>query len=234
VGQFCTCPGVIVMLESPETEDFIDKAATLLAESSPATMLNAGIFEAYQEGFRKLQDKGAVELLVHDVVDFAETGNLAVPAMFSTDAATFLEDDELSEELFGPTTLAVICSSKEEMLEVARKFRGELTATLHGTEADLSEYAELFQIMSARVGRLLVGGFPTGVEVCSSMNHGGPYPACTDAHYTSVGTGAILRFSRPISYQNVPDACLPNALKNGNPDGLWRLVNGELTKDAVK
>jgi NADP-dependent aldehyde dehydrogenase len=234
VGQFCTCPGVLVMLAGPDTEAFLTHAAALLAESPRETMLTAGIFDAYRAGFEKLCNKAAVALPGRDEVCFETTGNRAVPAMFRTDAATFLSDDELSEELFGPTTLAVVCSSSDELMNVARKFRGELTATLHGSEADLREYAELFQIMAARAGRLLVGGYPTGVEVCSSMNHGGPYPASTDSHYTSVGTGAILRFSRPICFQNVPDACLPSALKDSNPDGLWRLVNGVMTKDSVQ
>ena len=234
VGQFCTCPGVLVMLDGPGTEAFLTETATLLAESSHDTMLTAGIFDAYRAGFEKLRNKDAVTLLGHDAVSFEATGNRAVPALFQTDAATFLSDDELSEELFGPTTLAIVCSSSDELFSVARKFRGELTATLHGSEADLREYADLLPIMAARVGRLLVGGYPTGVEVCSAMNHGGPYPACTDSHYTSVGTGAILRFSRPICFQNVPDACLPSALQNGNPDGLWRLVNGDLTRDSVQ
>ena len=234
VGQFCTCPGVLVMLAGPETDAFLAETARLLAESSRDTMLTAGIFDAYRTGFEKLDNKDAVDLLGHDAVIFEETGNRAVPALFRTDAATFLFDDELSEELFGPTTLAVVCSSNDELFKVARKFRGELTAALHGSQADLQAYSDLFAIMSARAGRLLVGGYPTGVEVCSAMNHGGPYPACTDSHYTSVGTGAILRFSRPICFQNTPDACLPTALQNSNPDGLWRLVNGVMTKDSVQ
>ena len=234
VGQFCTCPGVLVMLSGPETDAFLARTATLLAESSHDTMLTAGIFDAYRTGFETLDNKEGVDLLGHDAVQFEATGNHAVPALFRTDAATFLADDELSDELFGPTTLAIVCSSRDEMFSVARKFRGELTATLHGSQADLEAYADLLPLMAARVGRLLVGGYPTGVEVCSAMNHGGPYPACTDSHYTSVGTGAILRFSRPICFQNVPDACLPSALQNGNPDGLWRLVNGGMTRDSVQ
>ena len=233
VGQFCTCPGIIVLLDGPEAEAFLTQTAALLADSPPATMLTAGIFAAYRAGFERLRSKPTVTLPGREEARFAEAGNQALPALFRTDAAAFLADDELSEELFGPTTLAVVCSSADEVLSVARKFRGELTSTLHGTEADLEAHGELFEIMAARVGRLLVSGYPTGVEVCSAMNHGGPYPACTDPHYTSVGTGAILRFSRPICFQNVPDACLPSALQDSNPDGLWRLVNGALTKDSV-
>jgi alpha-ketoglutaric semialdehyde dehydrogenase len=234
VGQFCTCPGVIVMLDGPETDAFLTEASALLAESSHETMLTGGIFDAYRAGFEKLCNKTTVDLLGHDEVRFEATGNRAIPAMFRTDAATFLSDDELGEELFGPTTLAVVCSSSDQLLSVARKFRGELTATLHGSQADMEAYSDLPSILAARAGRLLAGGFPTGVEVCSAMNHGGPYPACTDSHSTSVGTGAILRFSRPICFQDVPDPCLPSALQNRNPDGLWRLVNGEMTRDSVQ
>jgi len=180
-----------------------------------------------------LQGKDAVELLAHEEARFESQGNKALPAMFRVDGSTFLADDELSEELFGPTTVAVVCTDREEMLAVARKFKGELTATIHGTPADLESYRELMPIMETRAGRLLVGGFPTGVEVCHAMNHGGPYPATTDVHFTSVGTAAIGRFSRPICFQNVPDACLPDELQAANPRKIWRLVNGELTKDAV-
>ena len=174
-----------------------------------------------------------MNLLVHGEIPLEETKNRAVPAMFRTDARSFLADDDLLEELFGPTTLAVVCDDRQEMVAVARRFTGELTATIHGSVADIKEYGDLIPILEPRVGRLIFNGFPTGVEVCSAMNHGGPYPATTDVHFTSVGTAAILRFARPICYQSVSDDCLPEELQNANPQNIWRLVDGQMTKAPI-
>ena len=122
------------------------------------------------------------------------------------------------------------CGSRDELFEVARRLKGQLTATIHGTAADLEEYAPLVSILENKAGRLIVNGFPTGVEVCPSMQHGGPYPATTDARSTSVGTAAINRFARPVAYQTFPDSLLPAELRNANPRGIWRLVDGQLTQ----
>ena len=234
VGQFCTCPGIIVVLGGSESESFLTNAAKLLAESSRETMLTAGIFNTYAEGLERFRTKDTVQLLGQDQLVLGKEGNKAAAAMFRTNGAAFLCDDELSEELFGPTTLAVVCDDEREMVRVARKFCGELTATIHGNESDLQSHHDLIGILESRVGRLIFNGFPTGVEVCSAMNHGGPYPATTDVHFTSVGTAAILRFSRPICYQDVSHGCLPPELQNANPRHIWRLVNGQMTKDAVE
>ena len=233
VGQFCTCPGVVVLLAGSDAESFVAAAAKRLAELPKATMLTPGIFAAYAAGVERFAGKKTVTIAGQGKISPEPAGNRAAPAMFRTDAASFLADDELSDEIFGPTTLAVLCADKEEMLAVARKFKGELTGTIHGTAADLQEFRPLLPILENRVGRLLAGGFPTGVEVCSAMNHGGPWPATTDGHYTSVGTAAIFRFSRPICLQSMPDACLPAELQNANPRKIWRLVNNELTKAAL-
>jgi NADP-dependent aldehyde dehydrogenase len=139
---------------------------------------------------------------------------------------------ELGEELFGPSTVIVRCGSRDEMEAVARRLDGQLTATIHGTPADLAEYASLVSILEDKAGRLIVNGFPTGVEVCPSMQHGGPYPATTDSKTTSVGTAAIHRFARPVAYQNFPQSSLPVELQDANPRGIWRLVDGAMTRDA--
>jgi len=140
----------------------------------------------------------------------------------------------LSEELFGPSTLVVGCGSPEDMLAIAQGLEGHLTATIHGTAQDLAEYSALITILENKVGRLIFNGFPTGVEVCASMQHGGPYPATTDSRTTSVGTAAILRFARPIAYQNFPQAALPIELQDENPRGIWRLVDGHLTREKLQ
>src|SRR6185369_2162497 len=140
---------------------------------------------------------------------------------------------ELSEEVFGPSTVVIRCGSREEMHAVARGLEGQLTATIHGSVADLAEHASLVSILEDKAGRLIVNGFPTGVEVCASMQHGGPYPATTDSRSTSVGTAAIHRFARPVAYQNFPEASLPLELRDANPRGIWRRVDGAMTQDAL-
>jgi NADP-dependent aldehyde dehydrogenase len=139
----------------------------------------------------------------------------------------------LAEEVFGPATLVVSCDHPRELEAVARNLEGHLTATLHGTSEELAEYQRLVSILERKVGRLIFNGVPTGVEVCPSIHHGGPYPATTDSRTTSVGTNAIKRFARPLCYQDFPDEQLPKELRNRNSRGIWRLLDGALTKEDV-
>jgi NADP-dependent aldehyde dehydrogenase len=153
------------------------------------------------------------------------------PALFATDAGKFIAQADLAAEVFGPSTLLVSCSRKEEMLEIARGLHGHLTATIHGTEEDLRDNRELVEILEQKAGRLVFNGFPTGVEVGHAMIHGGPYPATSDGQSTSVGSQAIYRFARPVCFQNFANGALPEELKDGNPLGIWRLVDGAPGKD---
>jgi NADP-dependent aldehyde dehydrogenase len=157
----------------------------------------------------------------------------ARPSVFFTGPDAFVRHRALNEELFGPSTVVVRCNSREELLAMARNLEGHLTATIHGTPKDLSDYADLISILEEKVGRLIFNGFPTGVEVCASMQHGGPYPATTDSKTTSVGTAAILRFARPVAYQNFPDSALPPELQDANPQGVWRFVDGQWTRHSM-
>jgi NADP-dependent aldehyde dehydrogenase len=163
----------------------------------------------------------------------APVATQVAPMLFSTDARTFLAKPELAEEVFGPFALLISCDSIGEMETVARSLDGQLTASIHGTSADLAQAASLTELLECKAGRLVFNGFPTGVEVCPSMQHGGPWPSTTDSRFTSVGTAALLRFVRPVCYQNFPSESLPAELLGANPRGIWRLVNGELTKAAV-
>jgi len=153
--------------------------------------------------------------------------------VWTTDIDSFTSNPELSEEVFGPTTLVVRCKAKAELIRAANMLGGHLTATIHGTEEDLAEHMDLVEILERKVGRIIFNGFPTGVEVCHSMHHGGPYPATSDGRSTSVGTAAIFRFTRLVCFQAFPQAGLPDDLKDSNPNGIWRLVNGEYTNEAV-
>jgi len=155
------------------------------------------------------------------------TGGVAI---FGVAMADFLAHPELGEEVFGPTTLLVHYGTSGELLSAARKLHGHLTATIHGTEEDLEGARELIRVLETKVGRLLFNGFPTGVEVCHAVVHGGPFPATSDGRSSSVGTQAILRFVRPVCFQDFPDAALPAELQRANPLGIMRLVNGTLTR----
>jgi len=204
----------------------------LNAEGSPASMLHSGILQSYEAGTERLRSIAGVQTTQSlKAPDRSKTEGR--PSVFVTDLRTFEKHPELGEELFGPSTVVVRCQSREDMEALARNLEGHLTATIHGTPEDLAEYASLVSILENKVGRLLFNGFPTGVEVCSSMQHGGPYPAATDSRSTSVGTAAILRFVRPLAWQNFPQAALPLELKDANPRGIWRMIDGQTTRDAL-
>lgn len=227
-GQFCTNPGLVVGVRGEAFEKFLVRADELFAAAPPGTMLNRGILRGYTEGVervRRLTKRGAGGVAAD------ESRTQATAYIFSTDASTFLDRHELGEEVFGPSTLVVGCEDLEELRRVAERLEGALTATIHGTPEDLRKYAWLVEALEQKAGRLVFNGFPTGVEVCAAMQHGGPYPATTDARSTSVGTAAIKRFARPVCYQNFPQEALPVELRDDNPRGLWRLVDNRWTKE---
>ncbi len=231
-GQFCTCPGLVFGLENAAMNGLVTKLNELFAGTSPATMLHPGIRSNYEAGVSKFAaTSGVATQRAETAPDTARTQ--AQATVFTSDAATFIANPQLSEEVFGPSTLVVTCATREQLEESARNLQGALTATVHATAEDLQEYKTLLSILETRAGRLVINGFPTGVEVGPAMTHGGPYPATTDARSTSVGTYAIKRFARPVSYQNFPPAALPVELRDENARGLWRLVDNVLTKDNV-
>ncbi len=209
----------------------IEKMNDLILDTSPATMLNPGILRGYEDGLRKLGSVTGVREH-RSRVEPEQPKNQAVAVVFTTDAGTFLEHEQLSEEVFGPSTLIVNCASEQDLERVARGLEGHLTASIHGTAADLERFRSLISLLEQKVGRLVFNGFPTGVEVCPSMQHGGPYPATTDVRSTSVGTAAIKRFARPVCYQNFPQELLPVELRDVNPRNIWRLVDNQWTKEA--
>lgn len=225
VGQFCTNPGLVMLGQEPDATEFIGELTTLMNQSPEAPMLTGGICKAYREGVARHAGNPRVrQLAAAAVTADACTGAAAV---FETDGAAFLEDAELAEEVFGPATLLVRYADRKQLLKIAHALEGQLTVTIHGTEADLADYADLIQVLETKTGRLLFNGFPTGVEVCHAMVHGGPYPATSDGRSTSVGTQAVFRFCRPVCYQNWPQSALPDALKDDNPLRISRLVDGE-------
>ncbi|MGH9339468.1 MAG: aldehyde dehydrogenase (NADP(+)) [Acidobacteriota bacterium] len=234
VGQFCTNPGLVIGLEDEGLDQFSRRLAALISEAPAGTMLHSGICQAYGEGSRALREIAGVQILSESSAEADTLKSEARPMIFGANAGTVIENPRLREELFGPSSIVVRCQNTAELEEIARNLEGQLTATIHATQEDLLQHQTLIEILQRKAGRLIFNGYPTGVEVCPSIHHGGPYPATTDARSTSVGTAAIQRFARPIAYQNFPDSALPAELKNRNQRKIWRLVNNEFTKEDVK
>ncbi len=230
-GQFCTKPGLVLMAAEAEARAFAGKLGELMAGTADFTLLTPGIRSAYHEGVTSRVDHPVVEIVAHKTALEGQGGCQAGVALFQTDMKSYLEHPELGAEVFGPSTLLISYSGRADLLEFASTMEGHLTATIHGTDEDLGDYADLLAILETKVGRLVVNGFPTGVEVCHAMVHGGPYPATSDGRSTSVGTRAILRFTRQVCYQGFPDAALPDELKNDNTLRIWRLVDGQWTRE---
>ena len=228
VGQFCTNPGLVITPETEDAKEFHNLSAAAIRTLDSGTMLTADIHSSYEQGLAKLSQEEEIEILAQGVS--VGEGYQGVPSLFKTDAQAFVQNEMLEKELFGPSTLIVSAIQKSDIIDIARQLEGHLTATVHGTDVDLREYADLIHILERKVGRLIINGFPTGVEVNHAMVHGGPFPATTDSRSTSVGSSAITRFSRPVCYQDFPEFLLPDELKDNNPLGIWRLVDGEWGK----
>lgn len=229
-GQFCTKPG-LVFVPQQGAGDFTDVLRSGVAALGAHGMLTPSIAERYNEAVAQRRDAGTAEWLAGFDGEAAGDGASGGAAVFSVPLAEFAANHELEEEIFGPTTLLIHYGESSELVDVAKRLHGHLTATIHGTEEDLREAAELLRVLETKVGRLLFNGYPTGVEVCHAMVHGGPFPATSDSRTTSVGTRAITRFARPVCYQDFPDVALPLQLKRGNPSGIQRMVNGNFTRE---
>lgn len=232
-GQFCTKPGLVFLPEGEDSVRFCAKLRELALDSAQFHLLTSGIRSAYRSAVEGWKTHPAVKLVAEVPVAAQDAAFSAGVALFETDAKSLLRDPHLAEEIFGPATVLVHHASREEVLQVARRLEGHLTATLHGTEQDLHDFADLVAILETKVGRMVVNGFPTGVEVCHAMVHGGPYPATSDRRFTSVGSQAIFRFSRPVCYQGFPGRTLPDELKDANPLGIWRMVDGKMAREPI-
>ena len=232
-GQFCTNPGLVLLPDDANAASFTVKLATLMTNSEKFTMLTPRTCASYHAGVTARAHESRVTTVVKQPVEAGSTGCHSGTALFQTDGASFLAHPELGGEIFGPSTLLVHYSSREQLLEIVGALEGQLTATVHGTEEELNDYPDLLAVLETRVGRLIFNGFPTGVEVCHAMVHGGPFPATSDGRSTSVGTRAILRFARQVCYQSFPDSALPSELENSNPLNIWRLVDGTLSREPL-
>ena len=225
-GQFCTNPGLVIGIAGADLDAFGTAATAALAAKGAGTMLTAGIHQAYVDAVSRRAGHAGVELVAQGGTDGC--GCAAQAALYQADAATFLANPALEDEIFGPAALIVTCRDADEVLDVARHVEGQLTATIHAAAKDRALAGGLLPILERKAGRILFNGFPTGVEVSHAMVHGGPYPATSDSRSTSVGATAIERFLRPVCYQDVPAVLLPEALQDDNPLGLARMVDGQL------
>lgn len=232
VGQFCTNPGVVLGIQSEPLDGFLATAAEIAAKIAAAPMLHEGILNAYQEGVRRVAAVAGVDQL--GAADNADDARQAACRVFTAPIAALSTSPELTDEVFGPASIVFRCSGGDDLIAFARQMEGSLTATIHGTDQDLKDHAELVRLLERKAGRLVFNGFPTGIEVCAAMHHGGPYPATTHSGFTSIGHASIYRFAKPTCYQGFPDAALPDELKNGNPLGITRLVDGVLTREGIR
>ena len=231
VGQFCTNPGLLFIVKDENTDAFTQKLAQVLQQVTPATMLNQGICSAYYKERQHLLSTQGVETVwtgEEGKEDYKGSVSLA-----KTTAKNFSANGLLQNEVFGPASLIVVCEDEKELRSALRSLHGQLTATVIGTADDLKQFHNCIDVLIDRVGRVIYNGVPTGVEVSHSMMHGGPFPATTFSHFTSVGTEAVKRFLRPVCYQDCPQELLPDALKDENPLHIMRKLNGEFTTDVV-
>ncbi len=231
VGQFCTNPGLLIYQSNDD--NFKQSLKSAFEKTSGGVMLTPTILNAYKTGVQQHLAIVGVEQLALSGSGPSIEANIALPVLLTADSNIFSNNPQLSEEIFGPTGMIIPVNSKKEILDIAENLSGHLTATVHGSNEELIEYKELLDILEQKAGRVIVNGFPTGVEVCSAMVHGGPFPSTTDSRTTSVGTAAIYRFTRPVCYQNMPQSLLPAELKDKNMLSIDRLINGDRSKKDV-
>jgi NADP-dependent aldehyde dehydrogenase len=229
-GQFCTKPGIVFVPSFAEKSALTAFSSSLRAHTAegPAyPLLTAGSASAYSS---VVAERTEIRTATGT---YPGSGFAAQTSLLETTAPAFFADPALAEEVFGPSTLLVHCATADQLLQAADSFHGHLTATVHGTEEDLHNYAALLKLLETKVGRIVINSFPTGVEVAHAMVHGGPWPATSDGRSTSVGAQAIYRFARPVSYQAMPQWALPAELQDPNPLQILRIVNGTYKREAL-
>jgi len=228
VGQFCTNPGLIIAIEGEGLNRFINALSIEFQKAVPGIMLHQGIADNYSKKLEHTLSQKGVK--VEGQSSLEGNSSQGRPHIASVTAAEFIKNPMLAEEVFGPFSLIVRCKNNDELHTVINRSHGQLTSTIISDEAELTKYSSLLNMLVEKAGRLVVNGVPTGVEVCPSMQHGGPFPATTDSRFSAVGADAIKRFARPVAFQNFPDSLLPDELKEENPLRIWRLRNNEWSK----
>jgi len=230
-GQFCTNPGLILGIESEALDSFTKHLGKEILVKEPMVMLHPNIHGAYDSNKSKAKSQSET-VVVADYSEEVQT-NFAKQALLTVKGKDFLQNPTLHQEVFGPFSLIVQCQDTQELETIISQLEGQLTGTLIGEKEEIETYSNVISALQNRVGRLIYNGVPTGVEVCPSMVHGGPYPASTDSRFTAVGINSIKRWVRPFSFQDWPNTLLPDELKNENPLGISRLVNNVQTSESL-
>jgi alpha-ketoglutaric semialdehyde dehydrogenase len=230
-GQFCTNPGLLLAVKGEGLDAFKGTLSSAMSEIPSATMLTEGIQKNYEKLSTEITSENGVELISESKLINKDAKCQSTPRLATVSAQTFISNAKLQEEIFGPYSLLVVAENTAELQTVIEQLHGQLTATLMAAPGELAQYAALIDVLTEKTGRLILNGVPTGVEVCSSMQHGGPFPSTNDSRFTSVGTKAIYRFARPIAWQDWEDALLPAELQASNPLKIWRSIDQVLTKD---
>ncbi|UOR07389.1 aldehyde dehydrogenase (NADP(+)) [Hymenobacter aerilatus] len=228
-GQFCTCPGLVFVPAGEAAEAFVDSLGEALSSATAAEMLHEGIADNYYQNLSTLLQHANVHTLVQPKTHTLE----GRAGLARTTAKQWVQNAALQEEVFGPFILVVTYQDETELLAAANALHGQLTCTLWGTPAELAQAEPVADVLREKCGRLLFAGVPTGVEVSHAMTHGGPFPATTDPRSTSVGSYAIKRFARPVTFQSAPSELLPPELRDENPTGIWRMIDGEVTQRSL-
>lgn len=232
VGQFCTNPGLMLGVTNPDLQKFSKTLGDKLQQINPALMLHTGISKSFYAKRKHALEQHDVTLVSQSTTE--EPANAAVPTLATVSGKQFQQNPVLLEEVFGPYSLLVQADSIEDLKKSIAKIPGQLTCTIIADEQDLIAHRDIIELLMERAGRVILNGVPTGVEVCPAMNHGGPYPATTDSRFTSVGTDAIKRWVRPVSFQGFGDGLLPDELKNTNPLNIRRTINGQSSTDKIE
>lgn len=230
-GQFCTNPGLILGIKSEALSAFVNHLSQEILEIDPSCMLHPNIKNGYNINKDKVVSQENVALVANYEPNVAN--NYAQQAVVSVEGKTFLENSTLHLEVFGPFSMVVQCENTDELEQIIGNLEGQLTGTIISDNDEISDYSKVVAALQNRVGRIIFNGVPTGVEVCESMVHGGPYPASTDSRFSAVGITSIKRWVRPFSYQSWPNALLPQELKNENPLNIFRTIDGVRTKDKI-
>ena len=230
-GQFCTNPGLLLGIKGDDLTNFINSLSEEIVKIEPSCMLHPNIIGAYEKNKQSAIDQAGLVV----AADYGSelSVNHARQAVVTVEGKTFLENSRLHQEVFGPFSMVVQCVDVQELQRIVSNLEGQLTGTIISDANEIEKYPHVIAALQNRVGRIIFNGVPTGVEVCPSMQHGGPYPASTDSRFTAVGTHSIKRWVRPFSYQNWPDNLLPNELKNSNPLGIVRVIDNERTQKAI-
>ncbi|MCK5679123.1 MAG: aldehyde dehydrogenase family protein, partial [Flavobacteriaceae bacterium] len=230
-GQFCTNPGLILGIKNSDLTNFIQTLATEIVEIEPSCMLHPNIIGNYEKNKAKIKSQKGVSVKAEYIENVSK--NYGQQVIMTVEGKTFLKNTTLHQEVFGPFSLIVQCENKKQLHEIVKNLEGQLTGTVWADNGEENNYKSIINALQNRVGRIIFNSVSTGVEVCPSMQHGGPYPASTDSRFTAVGIHSIKRWVRPVSFQNMPQKLLPIELRNENTLKINRLVNNKLTQNPI-